>query len=497
METINRKDIVIVAVPYTDTTAPLMAPAALKSSIVSAGFSCVAFDLNAIVVNHLENHPRKLELLDFFYFERVADGSINDIKTVFQLMNDQIMRHRPRVIALSLLHYQCQPAGKWLSFYLKKKHPHIKIIMGGTGITGQLASADLSYVDHLKSLGLIDHYIHGDGEHAIVEFLKGNKSYPGIDSSSWKAIEDLDAIPYPDYDDYDFDLYDSSFIGILGSRGCVRQCTFCDVHEHWETFRWRDGELIFKEMLSQNKKYGTTYFKFQDSLINGNVKEFKKLIKRLAEHNRSHPDNAFRWASYFIFRPSSQMDEEDWKLTAESGAYVLSVGVESLVDKNRYHIKKKFNNDDIDFALRMAKKYNIKIFFITLVGYVTETEQDHQDALQWLRDNKHYAGDPIYRLSVGGTLAILPNTWLDRNQKELGVIWIDGEQSKFSGKNHLWMIPTTNNTYEIRIQRLNELVQTGQECGFDIHRAVIDPQKELENIIHNKMKSVYEKSSHI
>lgn len=469
----------------------------LKSAVESAGLQATAFDLNAIVVNYVHSHPRKLLLQDFFYFERIDPSIEKDIVDIFDIMVKQITKYGPRYVALSLLHYQCQAAGKWLSFCLKKRDPNIIIIMGGTGIVSQLASSDGTYVQHLKNTGLIDHYIRGDGEQALTELLMGNKAYDGIDSVSWTEIENLDSLPYPNYDDYDFDLYQSPFIGILGSRGCVRQCTFCDVHEHWKQFRWRDGEMIFKEMLYQNKKYGTRFFKFQDSLINGNVKEYNKLIALLATHNKTNPENKFNWSSYFIFRPASQMTEEIWKHTAESGAYVLSVGVESLVDKNRYHIKKKFNNQDIDFALSMAKKYGIKIFFITLVGYVTETEDDHLEALQWLRDNRRYAGDPIYRLSVGGTLAILPNTWLDRNQKDLGVIWIKGDKDPLNGENHLWAIPETDNTYENRVRRLNELIQVGTEYGFDIHRAVIDPQKEMETMINHQMANYYERSTYI
>jgi hypothetical protein len=490
-------DLVIVSVPYTDTTAPIMAPALLKGAAAQVGASCIAFDLNAVAVNFVANHPRRLELQDFFYFERVAVGLKPVIIELFELMTESILKYSPNMVALSLLHYQCQAAGKWLSFCLKRARPDIKIIMGGTGIVSQLVSTDTTYTEQLKSQGLIDHYIHGDGEHALQQLIKNNVTHSGIDSLAWTEIADLDSLPYPNYDDYNFDLYQSPFIGILGSRGCVRQCTFCDVHEHWKTFRWRSGESIFKEMMFQNQKYGTRFFKFQDSLINGNVKEYRKLIELLAEHNTCNPDNRLHWASYFIFRPAAQMPEKEWQMTAASGAYVLSVGVESLVDKNRHHIKKKFNNTDLEYSLAMAKKYGIKIFFITLVGYVTETEQDHQETLQWLREHQHYADDPIYRLSVGGTLAILPNTWLDRNQKEIGVVWLEGKNNSTSGKNHLWEIKQTGNNYETRVRRLNEMIEVGEQCGFAIHRAVIDPQKEMENMINDRMSTHYERTSHI
>lgn len=490
-------DIVIVSVPYTDTFAPIMAPAALKGSVIAAGYSCAAFDLNAVVVNVLKDHPNKLEFLEFVYFDRVINDAEHEIVKLFDLMVDRIMEYNPKTVALSLLHYQCQTSCKWLCFRLKQRFPDVKIVIGGAGVAGQLASSDQSFCEHLKNLELVDHYIHGDGEFSLVEFLKGNLSFPGIDSLSWEEIQDLNSIEYPDYDNYDFALYDSPFIGINGSRGCVRQCTFCDIHEHWTKFRWRTGESIFNEMLHQNRKYGTRFFKFQDSLINGNVKEYTSLIKLLAEYNINNPDNSFYWSSYYIFRPTNNWSEDLWKLTAQSGAYTLSVGIESLVEKNRNHMKKKFSNNDIDFSLAMAKKYKIKLYFLMIVGYVTETDEDHKETLQWLRDHKNYAKDPIYQLCVGGTLSILPNTWLDRNQKRLGIIWLKGDDDTIIGNNHLWSIPDTGNTYRVRTERLKELIEVGKECGFDIHRSVIDPQKELENIMHDRMKRYYELTGHV
>jgi hypothetical protein len=484
------KNIVITSVPLSETSAPIMAPAVLKSIAAKAGVSSRAFDLNAVVYKILNTHPQKTDLMNFFYWEQVApDIQLEvEIQKIFHVMVDEIMKTQPDLICLSLLHYQCQVTAKWLCYHLKKYYPDIKIVIGGTGIKGELVAKESTYAKELVRLGLIDYYIVGDGENAFYELLIDHHEYLGINSNDWIGVDDLNTLPYPNYDDYDFSLYESPFIGILGSRGCVRQCTFCDVHEHWKKFNYRSSQNIFEEMISQNKKYGSRYFKFQDSLVNGNVKEYNQLIELLAEHNRNNPNNALHWSSYFIFRPASQMSETHWKLTAESGAYVLNVGIESLVEKNRYHLKKNFSNQDVEDNLAMAKKYGIKIFFITLIGYVTETEEDHQSSLQWLRDHAHYADDPIYRLSVGGTLAILPNTWLDRNQEQLGITWLEGPTSMHNGSNHLWEVKSTGNNYETRIRRLNEMIQVGEECGFKIHYATIDPQKELENIISKQMK---------
>jgi len=480
---------VVASVPYTDTTAPIMAPALFKGILESAGFDCVAIDLSGQIYNRISTREDYNDYLKFFYHQEVVNAAlVPKLKELFEYMADEILKHNPTTVCLSLLHYQCQHATKWLCFLLKKINPNIVIIIGGAGAFGHgLTTNEEKFTSVMMSQGLIDHYISGDGDIALVELLKGNVNYPGVDSLTWQPLEDLNSVAYPNYDDYDFSLYQSPFIGILGSRGCVRQCTFCDIHEYWEKFKYRTGEHIFNEIMYQNKKYGIRYFKFQDSLINGNVKEYNKLIFLLSEHNNKNPDNRIHWASYFIFRPKSQMPEEQWRLTAESGAIRLKVGIESLVEKNRHHIKKKFSNEDIEYSLEMAKKYNISLSLLVLVGYVTETNEDHELTLKWLEDHKHYATDPIKLIAIGGTLSILPGTWLDRHQDELGITWNQGNLSSTGGNNTLWEIKATGNNYKTRLSRMNDLIKVGQQHGYNIKYSVIDPQKELENEIAKQM----------
>ena len=488
-----KKQVVITSVPYTSTTSPMMAPALLKSVVEEAGFTCAGIDINGWVFKEIVDSPDYSNYLTFFYYEEIKEGFEDKIYKLFDTMATRILDYDPEFVCLSLLHFQCQVSCRWLAFMLKKRKPSVKIIIGGAGCFG---SGLLEYLDSfpeaLKKQGFIDFYISGDGDISLPELIKGNISYSGINNPHWTPIEDLNVFPYPNYDDYDWSIYRSPFLGVLGSRGCVRDCTFCDIHEYWEKFKFRTGQDIFDEMYSQNQRYGTRFFKFQDSLINGNVKEYNKLIRLLADYNNKNPENSFSWASYFIFRPAGQMSEEMWRLTAESGAFLLNVGIESLVDRNRHHMRKKFSNEDIEHSLHMAQKYGVNIFFLILVGYVTETEQDHQDTLQWLRDNQHYANDPIIKISIGGTLSLNPNTWIHRNQKELGVTWKDGDPSRMSGPNQLWEIKETGNDYETRLRRLSDLIKVGTELGFAIHQATIDPQKELENLIK---KEIYENVS--
>lgn len=452
--------VVIVSVPTTDTESLLMAPGVLKSALGEIGIHSVALDLNQEVRQKIKHHPRYQDIMGFMLTEQVPRASIPHIRELLDFMVRRIMIHDPDWVCLSLLTYLSQITCKWLCLALRQHKPHVRIVIGGPGCFSSLKSID-SFAPGLKASGLIDHYVTGDGERAIQELLQGNIDYAGINSAGWKELENLDQLPLPDYSDYDFSLYRNRSVGIWGSRGCVRQCTFCDIHEHWSQFQWRSAESIFAEIKQQRELYGINIFRFSDSLINGNQREYRRLIQLLADYNSTlDPHDRVRWISFFIFRPEDQMSENDWLLTAQSGAMLLMVGVESFVDHVRQHLKKHFTNLDLDYNLRMAKKYKIKLNLLFVVGYATDTEQSHQENLRWIEQNREFANDPVMSVQIGSTLAILPGTWLFRNQEQLGV------RLRSEDVYQDWVSDITGSTPEIRMRWHQEIQDQLQRHGW-------------------------------
>lgn len=456
----QQKDVVICAVPWTDTNMPMMAPAALKPIVEKSGLSCLAVDLNQEIFQYTQNHPNSKLFPDFFFDGRCHPDLEEDLNLMFANIAKGILSYRPTWVGLSLLSYACQHSAKWIAWFLKKYDPEIKIIFGGAGCLPTFTGPSV-YIEQLKSAGLIDYHIRGDGEHSLYELLTGNKTYQGIDSEAWKELsnEDLKKLPIPDYDDYDLDSYGKRVTPILGSRGCVRQCTFCDYIANWKKFQWRSGEDIFAEMLHQNKKYGANYFKFQDALINGNQKEFRSLISRIAEHNDNNPENRFRWSSFFIFREVTAQSEKEWSDIHRSGADVLLVGIENLNEHIRYTIGKKFSNASIDFHLQQAQKYKITLALGQIVGYINETEEDINFIKKWLKE--HVQFKDIIFLQWGGTLGIFPNTHLEKNQEALGIKMI-GIMPQH------WVSKHTDSTPAIRVRWVKELVDLSKELGYNV-----------------------------
>jgi len=451
-------DILFCSVPGTFSSRPTLAPAILKACATRAGFDAVAVDLNIEIYNQILKHPKQKLLEEFFQLQKIHEDIVEDIGDLLDYCVDRISSLNPRILGLSLLTQDSQFFTVWLCYHLKTLYPDLKIVIGGSGIKNFIAESKINFADLLKTKGYIDDYINGDGEYSVVEYLKNNLHYPGINSGTWKPVDDLNVLPYSDFSDYDFAQYQECGIPICDSRGCVRTCEFCDIIEHWKKYQYRTADNIFKEMQHQIAKHNITRFFFYNSLTNGNMKEFQKLLDLICNYNTNNPLAQISWDGYFIVRGRAQHPEEFWQKIKKSNG-VLLLGIESVIEKVRIALGKNFTNEDIDYHLDMAKKYSVPLLLLLIVGYPTETQQDFEFTKQWFRERQHYAHTPIFQVTF--TLAaILPNTKLERKQQEYGIV--RGEIPT------IWMTQVNEISTQDRINYFNELNNLLESLGMSI-----------------------------
>jgi hypothetical protein len=453
-------DVIIASLPYVETKEPLMAPALLRGVVNKTGLTCSTIDLNIEILRYLDRYPEidRDKVRNWFLYEENLDCQTtnNIIQELAQYACQRICSHNPIWICLSLFCNTSKRFNIVLCKLLRQKNPCAQIVIGGNAVFTDEKS-QRPYGKLMKRGKLIDHFIVGDGEEPLLNLLTGRSH--GVDIETFQILDDLAQQPYSDYSDYDWDLYTTKRIPMYASRGCVRRCTFCDVYKLWKKFKIRNSEIVFSEMLYQIEKTGISDFYFRDSLINGAISEYKKLLGLISEHNASN-EKKITWMSFFIFRPQTQMDENDWALTAAGGGDELVIGVESLVDDIRYHMKKKFTNADILFGLQMAEKYHIKITMLLIVGYVNETEADFHSALKWLEDHKQYAKTCIKMISVGGTLTITDLSDLYQNAEDFDIT--------LGPKIHLWENKKIGLDYHTREKRKELFLSRAKQLGYNI-----------------------------
>jgi radical SAM superfamily enzyme YgiQ (UPF0313 family) len=295
-------------------------------------------------------------------------------------------------------------------------------------------------------------FIVGEGEYALLEFLKGNLDYPGINGKPPKQIESIQDLPPPDYSDVVHKHKYSTAI-ISGSRGCVRGCTFCDVASIWPMYRWKTGKQIAEDMHKVAEESGLKSIGFSDSLVNGSMKHFRDLCSSLANKEKK-----IKWNGQFIVRGSKTFSQQDFDNLANSGCSHLTMGLESGSEVVRNHMRKKFSNSDIDYFVNNLGDRNITMKFLLIVGYPTETEEDFEMTLELLRRYGKYS----HLIGVSPHMMMTyKNTPLDMEHRELY------DEDGFHWKNDL-------SNYDIRYKRFIKVFEVGKEMGYNFNKHALE-----------------------
>jgi radical SAM superfamily enzyme YgiQ (UPF0313 family) len=468
-------DIVFLTLPRLELRSPITAPAILKASVENVGYRAFCLDLNIELWQSLDSKKyghvwfdtdlsfRHEDKFNLFWEEAISPRANEWVEKIRKL--------NPRWVGITIFSQRSKWIAMALCKLIRETLPHIKIVVGGP-YAAQVGPKLFS--DHL-----VDCYVVGEGESAIVDILKGTFDKPGINGNPPSQMSDLNSIPIPNYDDYDLSKYPktwqdprikdetqmgSDFIYITGSRGCVRKCDFCDVQSIWPKYRYRSGENIALEMKVQNNKYGTKKFLFTDSLLNGSVKQLEDLCKTLLKYRDEGFMSNVIWQGQFIARPENHMKEEVYALMREAGCFFVSIGVESGSEKVRQDMNKKFDNAALDFTFNACAKHNIQMAWLLLVGYPTETEEDFQETLNLLEKYQWINKMGLVRsIALGPTLDIVPGSPLFNRQKDLGITW---------DENNNWIMNDNNRV--VRIQRWLRLKKKCLELGYPIVEKATD-----------------------
>tara|TARA_R110002124_G_scaffold287311_1_gene472560 strand:- start:4909 stop:6480 length:1572 start_codon:yes stop_codon:yes gene_type:complete len=503
-------DIALVAIPRLNIDAPPMGIASIKGSVVSDGYTAKCFDVN-INLYHSVSFDTWLELDSYFQtdlrytgtsLEGAGSREINFINIVqkrkeelvcYNVYKDfleteikKILEHEPEWIGLSVFSVNSVISTVNFLSLLKEIKPDQKVVAGGMGLSSFGLGGNSNFGEFLIKQGLITTYISGEGELAIIDLLKESresKLAPQIgdklaiidlltedkESKIAPQINDLNSLPFPEYDDFDLELYPGkeNMVYITGSRGCVRACTFCDINSLWKKFRYRSGENIAAEILAGYKKYNTIDFYFTDSLINGNMKEFVKLLDTMIDYKEKGllPDELM-FGGQFIARPMGRFPEEYYAKMQAAGVYNISVGMESGSDRVLADMRKGTTRADHDYMMEMLQKYGIRINLLMLIGYPTETEEDFEDTLDMIKDYKRYSDSGIiWGIVLGKTMVVLPNTPIADSAQHWNIAYDD------TGN---W-ISTDNSTltYHERVKRRMRAGRLCEDLGYVIKSQIV------------------------
>lgn len=455
-------DLLLLLLPKMEVHNPLIAPALLKPICEKHGYTVKTIDYNVLLWRELQQRglgeiwiDNDQTFVDDKLFENIWNNHIDKISEKWM---DDISRLSPKFIGITLLSHWTHRVASKIIEKINNRFPSIKIILGGPGI-GPDFSRNLLIKRKIYA------FVEGDGEKAIIDVLKGNLDAPGINGNPPEQVRDLDVFPFPDYSGFDLGLYSSKFrdplskqygakfLYITGSRGCIRRCTFCNVGAIWPEFASKSGRRIADEIEYLKNECNVREFFFTDSLLNADV---KKLIQMSGEIIKRKLN--VTWGGQFIVRTPKTMPPEVYKLLSQAGCTTMLLGVESGSQKILNEMKKGMRVEDITYTFEQCSKNNIKAVVMLIVGYPTETEEDFQENINFLRKQQPYTLDgTISKLSLGPTTKIYPDTPLAFNMSRMG-IKID--------QNGDWVYG--DNDMKTRIERWFRLRDEALKLGYNL-----------------------------
>ncbi|MDB4994126.1 MAG: yliB [Myxococcaceae bacterium] len=250
---------------------------------------------------------------------------------------------------------QLQPAYAF-AMKIKRALPDVHVTCGGPGITQMLIR--LSGQRLARALGPFDSACVFEGEHTLLALLEALRTVEpaekmralrklpnvvlrdklvGARFLAGHGMEDLKALPAPDFDGLALDRYFAPHLVLPydPTRGCYwGKCTFCHyglAEVGTAAYREREISVVVEQLRALKEKHGTRYFYLsQDSVA-------PKTIVKIAQ---AMIDEAIdiRWAT--DLKPEKYLTTERAETLRKGGAVACALGVESgsqrvldLIDK--------------------------------------------------------------------------------------------------------------------------------------------------------------------
>ena len=280
----------------------------------------------------------------------------------------------------------------------KQIKPEIITWVGGGIITA-------SPIPAMEALEFADYGMIGEGEVTICELAEAMEGKRGIESvnglifrdhinESWiitsprEEIQDLDSLPLPDYEGFDYGALidkanfetNTEHSGTVSfSRSCPFNCTFC-FHPSGTKYRKRSLKSILSEVDYLIDNYGISSLYIADELFALRGAELDAFCQEIIRRNLS-------------FSISLRVDMVTVPLIQklkESGCRIVSFGLESADNRILKSMNKHITVEQIEEALSICYKLDMPFNGNFIFGDEAETVETYQNTLKWWKVHPEY-----------------------------------------------------------------------------------------------------------
>lgn len=352
--------------------------------------------------------------------------NLNYKKNPIQVLKDFIIQEKIDIVGTGGLSTQYADI-KDIVRTAKEINSDIITMVGGGLITGDPVSA-------MQALEYADYGMIGEGEITSCELVNYLENMQDIDPESIdglifrkngeyhvtkprQEIMDLDSIPFPDYEGFEYDkvvVNDSSTYifsekalntaAICGSRSCIYNCTFC-FHSSGKKYRQRSIENIFQEIDWLIEKYPIEQLFIVDELFASDFDRLREFCSKIKTYNLA-------WIA------SLRVDiitQELLEMLKECNCKAISFGLESADNRILKSMRKNITIEQISNALMLCQKVGVLSTGTFIFGDIEETIETYHNTLEWWKAHPEY----YIKLSL---IVVYPGSYLYKYACKNGLI---------------------------------------------------------------------------
>jgi ribosomal peptide maturation radical SAM protein 1 len=298
-----------------------------------------------------------------------------------------VLVEKPSVVVFTTVLQQQFPALA-LAKRIKAVAPSTLVVIAATDYDGSMAAELVRHFD------FVDVVVSGEPELVLPEAIQRKMAGESIDDlpgiytranlqrrTSWHnapPVRDLDALPFPDYDDFFEQLNATSFatdedprLQFETSRGCwwgeKQHCTFCGLVGADMTFRSKSAARALDELTYLVERYPGYPIWTVDYILD--MKYFRDFIPAL---------RARALDVELFYEIKSNIRKDQLRMLRDSGVTVVQPGIESFSDPLLAMMRKGNRGLQNIQVLKWCKELGIKPFWNIIWGFPGEPPAEYQ-----------------------------------------------------------------------------------------------------------------------
>lgn len=353
--------------------------------------------------------------------------------------------------------------------------PGIRTIIGGGLVTCAplvvmrgIASADFGVVGEgeITSAELCDALKRGAPPDSVAGIVhRSPVDGKPLLTAAREEIKDLDALPWPDYEGFQFEKMletaPKKYITMSTGRSCMYRCTFC-FHTSGKKYRQRSLDGFFQELKWLVGKYGIDNIYVTDEMFANDADRLHEFCRRIKPFN-------ILWA---VQLRVDVINVDLLRQLKESGCIILSLGIESAVDRVLKSMRKNTTLKQIEHALACCAEVGIQSNGGFIFGDVEEDEESVAQTIDWWLAHRQY--------NLGlNLIQVYPGTGLYRYAVEKGII---ADELKFieDGCPYVNVSKLSDSAYKSLALRLEEL--QAESANFPLELEIVDLDRKQRKV---------------